>query len=334
MKAKELYKFLIWSLEHNHPVLIKGQPGAGKTDIFKQASQKIGHQSMIGHPVVDNPTDYKGLGFVIDGKAEFLPFGNLRKLLEATEPLDFLLDDLGQAPPAVQAAVMQLILAREINGQKISDYVRFVAATNRRQDMAGVSGILEPVKSRFDAIVELVVDADDWLDWAIRTPYVHHEIISFIRANPSLLTGWEAKKDIVNTPSPRTVAKAGKMLTNKVPSELEFEAIQGACGEAFALKFSEWKEIYLEIPTFAEIETNPRSAKVPNSIGPRFAVGGMMAHNANAKNIGSIITYSERMERELMVSTVYDCWKRNPSVATSREFMQWGVKYGQELVEI
>ena len=70
-------------------------------------------------------------------------------------PYSFL-DDLGQAPMSVQAAAMQLILARRINGFKISDKVIFMAATNRREDKAGVTGILEPVKSRFAWIVELV----------------------------------------------------------------------------------------------------------------------------------------------------------------------------------
>ncbi len=41
-----------------------------------------------------------------------------------------LLDDLGQAPPAVQAAAMQLLLARRVNGHAVSDHVTFLAATN------------------------------------------------------------------------------------------------------------------------------------------------------------------------------------------------------------
>ena len=87
--------------------------------------------------------------FVTDGQAEFLPFGDLRALIQADKDTVFFLDDLGQAPPTVQAAAMQLILARRINGHHVSDSVTFIAATNRKQDKAGVSGILEPVKSRF-----------------------------------------------------------------------------------------------------------------------------------------------------------------------------------------
>jgi len=54
---------------------------------------------------------------------------------------------------------MQLILGRCINGHKVSDHVTFLAATNKKSDRAGVSGILEPVNSRFAAIVELQYEA-------------------------------------------------------------------------------------------------------------------------------------------------------------------------------
>ena len=39
-----------------------------------------------------------------------------------------------------------------------SDQVTFIACTNRKTDMAGVTGILEPVKSRFISISELTRD--------------------------------------------------------------------------------------------------------------------------------------------------------------------------------
>jgi hypothetical protein len=60
------------------PVLIKGAPGTGKTDIVTSACCKAGVELIISHPVgVDEPIDYKGLPALRDGHAEFLPFGAL-----------------------------------------------------------------------------------------------------------------------------------------------------------------------------------------------------------------------------------------------------------------
>ena len=104
---------------------------------------------------------------------------------------------------------MQLILARRVNGHKVSKHVVFIAATNRRQDRAGVTGILEPVKSRFASIIELTADASEWIDWALEND-VPMEVIGWIHYQPSMLTVGEATADIVNHPCPRTIAYAGK----------------------------------------------------------------------------------------------------------------------------
>jgi len=139
------------------PVLVTGAPGIGKSDIIAQAATANGMGLLISHPVTADPTDAKGLPWPVQGSdhATFLPFGDLYQAINATSPMVWFLDDLGQASPAVQAAFMQLLLARRVNGHALPECVTFAAATNRRIDRAGVSGILEPVKSRFASIVEL-----------------------------------------------------------------------------------------------------------------------------------------------------------------------------------
>jgi MoxR-like ATPase len=213
MRAKQLKEAVKFAIKNKHPLLIKGAPGIGKTDIVTQACRETKTELIISHPVVSDPTDFKGLPFPVKGqmKATFLPFGDLLKLIDADKPTAFFLDDLGQATASVQAAAMQLLLARRINGHKVSDQVVFLAATNRRQDRAAVQGILEPVKSRFSAIVELEVVNDDWVDWAI-AQQMPVELIAFIRFRPQLLHDFKPTADISNTPNPRTVAAVGKMM--------------------------------------------------------------------------------------------------------------------------
>ena len=206
MTPKQLDEFLRFSFVNNFPILIKGSPGIGKTDIVENATRKLGYDLLVSHPVVSDPTDYKGMPFVIKqngrDEAHFLPFGELTQLIDTKVPLVYFLDDLGQATPAVQSAVMQLLLARRINGHKISDNVRFVAATNGRADKANVSGILEPVKSRFSSIVELQISKEDWVEWALLHD-MPHQLISFIEFKPEMLHQFKATADIENTPCPR-----------------------------------------------------------------------------------------------------------------------------------
>jgi len=354
MRAKNLSKFLIYSFESNKsPVLIKGAPGIGKTDcVYQSAAQvrweefyrdfagvkpaditgKIGAKVVVFFPVVDDPTDYKGMPFVIDGKALFIPFGDALTLLHADTPTICFLDDLGQATPAVQSAVMQWILARRINSHKISDHVVFVAATNRREDRANVSGILEPVKSRFTGgIVELELNNEDWIDWAWKHDQPS-ELISFIQFRPRMLFNFNPTRDIENSPSPRTVAGVGRMIKTNVPAEIRFEAVKGAAGESFAVEFEAYLKVRLSLPSIHEIESNPHSATVPNEISAKFAVMGLVSEHMNQKNIGAFITYLERVGEEFLVAAMKNTAMRNPAILATQEFINFGIKYGEILM--
>jgi len=325
MYAKQLETLLGFMFTQNLPVLVKGSPGIGKSDIVAQAAKSLGWELIISHPVVADPTDYKGLPFVVGGNAEFLPFGDLRKLLDTKTPLIYFLDDLGQATPAVQSAVMQLLLARQINGHKISPEVRFVAATNGRADKANVSGILEPVKSRFASIVELEVKTSDWIEWAWKNG-MPHELTSFIEFKPDLLNQFKATRDIENSPSPRTVAFVGKMVNAGMPSGMEYEIIKGAAGEGFATEYLTFVKCYMELPTVSEILKDPKGARLPASIGAKYAITGALTDAAEPANMGFIITYLQRLGNELTVSALRSCALRKPAVSSTPSFINWAIK--------
>ena len=106
MRATQLLETLKFSIENKFPVLIKGSPGVGKTAVAIQACAETDTELIISHPVVSDPTDFKGLPFPVKGgtEATFLPFGDLLQLIKAEKPTVFFLDDLGQAPASVQAA--------------------------------------------------------------------------------------------------------------------------------------------------------------------------------------------------------------------------------------
>ncbi len=320
MKANDLKTLLATTIAAQLPVLIKGAPGIGKSDIVTQAAAAAGTKLIISHPVVSDPTDYKGLPAAVDGKAEFLPFGDLRQLIEATEPTVFFLDDLGQAPAVVQAAAMQLLLARQVNGHKISEHVTFIAATNRREDRAGVTGILEPVKSRFATIVELQTDVEQWCSWAINNG-MPVELVAFIRFRPTLLMDTEKPtNDIVNRPCPRTVAFVGKLLNVGIRS---LEALAGAAGQGFATEFIGFLTMWEMLPSIDGILLDPASADVPSEPAALYAIATALAKMATKQNARKIITYADRMPREFSVLTIRDMLKHCPTAANNQAFIKW-----------
>ena len=327
MRPKQLLETIKFAIENKFPILIKGPPGTGKSEICIQACTDTNTDLIISHPVVSDPTDFKGLPFPIkDGtEATFLPFGDLLELIKAKRSTAFFLDDLGQAPASVQAACMQLLLARKINGHMVSDHVVFLAATNRRQDKAAVQGILEPVKSRFASIVELEVNIDDWVVWAIEHN-MPTEIIAFIRFRPNLLHDFKPTSDIVNTPNPRTVAFVGSMMNKGIPQNTEYEVIAGAAGEGFAAEFLGFLKVYKELPDIDRLIANPDKAKVPTEPDILYAVCGALSAKANKKNFANVVRFIERLPGEFQVLVMKDAIPRSAALANTKTFADWASK--------
>jgi len=326
MKPKDLSQLLSTTIPARLPVLIKGAPGVGKTDIVTQACKDTGTTLLISHPVVDEPIDYKGLPAIRDDHAEFLPFGALRRLIETKDPLVYFMDDLGQAPPTVQAAAMQLILARRINGFQVSDDVTFLAATNRKQDKAGVSGILEPVKSRFVSIVELEPDVDDWVIWASMNN-LPPELIAFIRFRPQLLFDFTPTVDMSNSPCPRTVHNVGKLMQLGLSQKLEFEAYAGAAGEGFAAELMGFLQIFRHLPDPKLILFNPDGAQIPDDPATIYAIIGALSRLAKPENMDALVSYANRLPEEFSVLLMTDAEKRNPSIINTRAYALWVAKH-------
>ena len=104
MKPSQLITFLVAAIPQRMPILITSGPGVGKTSLVKKACETLGIDIVISHPAIADPTDAKGFPWIENGVASFVPFGDLRRLLESTAPVVWFMYDLGQAPPAVQAS--------------------------------------------------------------------------------------------------------------------------------------------------------------------------------------------------------------------------------------
>lgn len=332
MKAEQLINIVKFAIKNRMPLLIKGAPGIGKTDIVEKGCQETETDLIVSHPVVNDPTDYKGLPANNgDGTATFLPYGDLVQLRDAAKPTVFFLDDLGQAPASVQAAAMQLILARKINGHKVSDFVTFIAATNRKEDKAGVSGLLEPVKSRFASIVELEVNPDSWIAWAM-DEQMPIELISFVRFRPQLIEKFEATKDITNSPSPRTIANVGKWQKLGLPKENEFEVFKGAAGEAFASEYCGFLKIFRNLPNIDRIILNPKTEVITDDPATLYALAGALSHRINESNCEAVITYIERLPAEIGVVTLKSTLTTKRELSHTKAVITWMTKHAADII--
>ena len=327
MKPSQTTQLLAELIRTKSPGLLVGAPGVGKTSLIEQAAKAAGATLLVSHPAVADPTDFKGLPWVAKNakSAVFLPFGEFDLALNAKELLVWLLDDLGQASPAVQAACMQLLLARRVNDHVLPDCVTFLAATNRRIDRANVSGILEPVKSRFTTIVEVTADKDDFTNWAMDNG-LPDILIAFIRFREDLLCKFEPSADLTNSPVPRTWANVGRIMEMELDDAVRHEAIVGAVGEGAAVEFGGFLKMFRELPNIDAIMIDPTSGKIPTAPAALYAIVTALGMRGNADNFDRLAIYAQRLMDDLKgdfaALLVRDCMRKDEEIVNTKGFVR------------
>ncbi|MFI9505362.1 AAA family ATPase [Nocardia sp. NPDC052566] len=134
------------------PVLLWGEPGIGKTAALTQLAVALDLPLTTVIASVHEPSDFSGLPIVGDNPADqgvpMAPPDWAVRLVRAGKGLLFL-DELSTAPPAVQAALLRLVLERRIGSLQLPPGVRIVAAANPRSSAADGWELSPPLANRF-----------------------------------------------------------------------------------------------------------------------------------------------------------------------------------------
>lgn len=134
------------------PVLLWGEPGIGKTAALTQTAAALDLPLTTVIASVHEPSDFSGLPVVGDDPAvqgiAMAPPDWAVRLVRAGRGLLFL-DELSTAPPAVQAALLRVVLERRIGALQLPPGVRIVAAANPRSSAADTWELSAPLANRF-----------------------------------------------------------------------------------------------------------------------------------------------------------------------------------------
>ncbi|MFG2415179.1 AAA family ATPase [Streptomyces goshikiensis] len=134
------------------PVLLWGEPGIGKTAALTQLAESLDLPLTTVIASVHEPSDFSGLPVIGDDPAvqgvPMAPPDWAVRLVRAGRGLLFL-DELSTAPPAVQAALLRLVLERRIGALRLPPGVRIVAAANPRSSAADGWELSPPLANRF-----------------------------------------------------------------------------------------------------------------------------------------------------------------------------------------
>ena len=129
------------------PVLLWGAPGTGKTSAIRAMAGAMGLPCETVIASIREPSDFAGLPIVVGGEVRFAPPAWARRLAEAGHGVLFL-DELSTAPPAVQAALLRVVLERAVGDLTLPDAVAVVAAANPPEQAADGWDLSAPLANR------------------------------------------------------------------------------------------------------------------------------------------------------------------------------------------
>ncbi len=296
MELHEARELLSATIPTAEPVLMMGAPGVGKSAIVIQAAKACGYETLTLNPALLDPTDIGGIPILNrEGKSLIRALDEtLMGLVETNEPTVLFLDELGQASAAMQSACAPIILDRKLGGHHLRDNISVICASNRRQDRAGVSGIVSHLVSRM-ITVEVETTLTEWIAWALgKSRSIVPEVIGFLRFRPSLLHVWNedvASKAAVGLPypCPRSWERVSRVLGLNLPSHVEAPTLMGCVGEGAGREFISYLSQSREIPDVDEMLKEPHQIRWSDEPSKRYALSCAIAWRVSKNPTGVVM---------------------------------------------
>jgi hypothetical protein len=244
--------------------LIVGETGIGKTALAKEIAN-VNNWSLIiidgnllkegeigGLPTIESYTRVNHKGDKVEKKTTIYAVHN--KLREIDEEISkgktvlLFIDEINRCEHTVQQELMNLILNREINGYKLHEDVKIVAAMNPSSKYGSDFDyqVVDMDVAQENRFVWLHMEPDymQWLDWAIDAG-IEQKVTEFISTFPEYLHKTN-EDDIRATPRSyeriSSIYKIYKKKKDSIPRSVFLNVISGNVGKFIAEEFINFVE--------------------------------------------------------------------------------------------
>ncbi|PHV71025.1 ATP-binding protein [Sporanaerobium hydrogeniformans] len=256
--------------------LIVGESGIGKTALAKELAKKKGWKLIVidgnllkegeigGLPTIEAYITRDEKGHPIEKKTTvYAVHTKLREIdekLAKGESVLLFIDEINRCEHTVQQELMNLILNREINGYKLHEEVKVLAAMNPSSKYGAdfEYQVVDMDVAQENRFVWLFMESDvtQWLQWAIKEK-LEQKVIAFISTFPEYLNK-KNEGDVRATPrsferisKSYTYYKANKELLSRA---VFLNVVKGNIGRVLAEEFLHFIESdYKSLVTFQDV---------------------------------------------------------------------------------
>lgn len=298
-KQEQAARALAIAVRARKPVLLWGGPGTGKSAVIRQLGEKLQLPVVTVIASLREPADFAGLPVVMENGSIRLAEPSWASYLIQQGSGILFLDEITTAPPAVQAALLRVVLERVVGDVSLPEEVSVVAAANPPELAAGGWDLSPPLANRF-CHLEWPVDSDRFLEaltsgWpspeiGVADPSAGDEasirvrstLAGFLRGRPGLL--YSMPEDVSTTgrawPSPRSWDMAADLWITAESLQADDDVIllliSGSVGPGAARELLAWQR-EADLPDPETVLADPSAFRLPERGDRQFAVLGALA---------------------------------------------------------
>jgi hypothetical protein len=325
-----------------------GEPGIGKTAMFKNIVAKTGYKGVF----IDTPnTELGDIGIPMpdhETRTTTL-YPNKHWGFHKKEPMVIFIDEFTKpSSMAVQNMLHPLTNERRIGGDELHEDSIVITTGNNTTDGVGdmlkahsinrltIYPIAKP-QAGFNA--DGSCDEDSWGYWAMAND-VAPEIIAWVKAFPHALASYKDASQVDNpyifnpkTPqksfvSPRSLARASHVVSNRhrITRNTLIAGLAGTIGESAARDMVAYVEIADTLPTWGEIMQDPKDCKLPTSPAALNIMAFGAIQKIDRNNISKWFEYLKRTPKELQSVFCLSTSKNEAKkqiLFTSGSFVTW-----------
>ncbi|HBG2582755.1 TPA: ATP-binding protein [Clostridioides difficile] len=239
--------------------LIVGESGIGKTALANKLAKENDWSLIVidgnllkegeigGLPTIESYVGVNSNGYKTEKKTTVYAVHN--KLREIDEEISksktvlLFIDEINRCEHTVQQELMNLILNREINGYKLHDHVKILAAMNPSSKYGSDFDyqVVDMDAAQENRFVWLNMESDhtQWIKWAIDEG-IERKVIEFISTFPEYLH--KINEDDVRA-TPRSYERVSKIYkvykekNNSIPRAVFLNVVKGNVGKVIAEEF-------------------------------------------------------------------------------------------------